>query len=204
MVKISEGFEFRHPFSVHTFSGESVDFLVERKGGFTKSLTDMQVGQKADLTGPLGNGFKVQDVKAIFALGGGIGSAPLAVFEKTSLKTRYLVGARNVNSSPGYGLPPDRTYVVTEDGSLGEKGVVTDYFEKFYEQGEAVFACGPEAMLRKVVQICRDKKVENAFFCLEALMVCGIGACAGCTTSLLKNSKKVCSDGPVFKLEDLV
>lgn len=203
MVKIGEGFQFRHPFSVHTFSGESVDFLVERRGSFTKSLTELQIGQTVDLTGPLGNGFNAQGAKAVFAVGGGIGSAPLAMFEKIPVMTRYLVGAKNLNSSPGYNLPRERTYIVTEDGSLGNKGVVTDFFEKFYLQGETVFACGPEAMLRKVAQICRDKKIEQAFFCLEALMVCGIGTCAGCTTGILRQPKKVCSDGPVFNLEDL-
>lgn len=202
MIKIDESFGFRHPFSVHRYSGEQIEFLVEERGAFSASLARLEKGKTADLTGPLGNGFNPERGQKILAVGGGIGCAPLAVFESCGLNARYLVGAKNSMSVPGYNLPSGKTLVVTEDGSQGEKGLVTDHFCKYRNSEEIVFACGPPAMLKKLAGICREKKIESCF-CLEAYMVCGIGACAGCVSPLLKERKKVCAEGPVFRLEDL-
>ncbi|MBN1620682.1 hypothetical protein JW890_08160 [candidate division WOR-3 bacterium] len=203
MIKIDEGFEFKHPFSVHRFSDGVVEFLIESRGYFSRSLSYLNVGGTAQLTGPLGNGFKAKEGSSVLAVGGGIGCAPLAMFECLHYKARYLVGSKDEKSFPGFDLPPEKTLVVTENGKYGKKGLVTDYFIEFIEEGEKVFACGPDQMIIKLAQQCRSRGTD-AYFCLEAYMACGIGACAGCVSPLLREYKKVCSDGPVFSIREII
>ena len=92
------------------------------------------------------------------------------------------------------------TRIATEDGSLGEKGFVTDCFP---QSGiSAIAACGPVPMLRAVASYAKARAIPCAVS-LEARMACGVGACLGCACSLLREDGTayyghVCKDGPVF------
>jgi dihydroorotate dehydrogenase electron transfer subunit len=87
--------------------------------------------------------------------------------------------------------------VATDDGSFGDKGVITDIFEKKLEKFDYVYSCGPTIMLNKVMEICK----YNKLYCevsLETLMGCGIGACLCCAVSTKNGNLRACIDGPVF------
>jgi len=88
----------------------------------------------------------------------------------------------------------DDITVMTADGSYGQKGFVTDAFDKC----EYACACGPLPMLRAL-----DHKVERGQFSLEARMGCGFGACMGCSIRTVDGSQRVCKEGPVFDKEVL-
>jgi dihydroorotate dehydrogenase electron transfer subunit len=102
------------------------------------------------------------------------------------------------------------TYVSTEDGSLGEEGLITQVLERKLEKypDAAVYACGPMPMLDAVQRICARHKVPLQVS-LEALMACGVGACLGCVVKGAGHSEATprylctCKEGPVFRAEQL-
>ena len=87
--------------------------------------------------------------------------------------------------------------VVTEDGTMGARGFVTDALP---EGGTYVYACGPMPMLQA---LCSATPLDGQLS-LEARMGCGFGACMGCTCETTHGSKRVCKDGPVFTKEEIV
>jgi dihydroorotate dehydrogenase electron transfer subunit len=94
--------------------------------------------------------------------------------------------------------------VVTEDGSSGLKGKVTDLVEKHVQPGDRLAVCGPEAMAREIWQICASTNNVKAWFSLEAKMACGVGSCHGCVVALADGSyARVCHEGPVFLGEEI-
>jgi len=94
----------------------------------------------------------------------------------------------------------------TEDGSLGEKGLVTDLLPRFAEQADQVFACGPLPMLRDMFKRQKELKLEDkpVQVSLEVRMGCGVGVCYGCTVKTKDGLKQVCKDGPVFELDKIL
>ncbi|MDR0820233.1 MAG: dihydroorotate dehydrogenase electron transfer subunit [Endomicrobium sp.] len=92
--------------------------------------------------------------------------------------------------------------VSTEDGSKGYKGYVTDVLSENLRDNDTLFACGPVPMLKKVLQIAREKNVKG-FVCLEEKMACGIGNCQGCAVKINGENKLICKDGPVFEIKDV-
>ena len=95
----------------------------------------------------------------------------------------------------------DKTVIITEDGSYGEKGFVTDYVP--YDKYDAVITCGPEIMMNKVINNCRNLNIK-CYVSLERRMACGMGACLGCSVETKKGNKRACKDGPVFDSEELI
>ncbi|MBU0579798.1 MAG: dihydroorotate dehydrogenase electron transfer subunit, partial [Candidatus Margulisbacteria bacterium] len=95
-------------------------------------------------------------------------------------------------------------FITTDDGSAGRCGFITSCFaeELKKEKFKYVFVCGPNPMMKITHAICRKADL-SAQFSLESIMGCGVGACMCCVTETITNYKKVCSDGPVFKGEEL-
>ena len=195
-------FQLRHPFSIHRQTEKGFEILVSVVGDFTTELSNISEGEKIDVIGPLGNGFIPPSDSKIIAAGGGIGVAPLANFENFTEDIIYAVGFRSSDKIAVVNLPEDRTVIYTDDGSSGKRGYVTDYLESIDDEEIIIFSCGPEQMLYKVAEIAKTNRLR-AYFSLESYMVCGLGACSGCVSPLLKSYKKVCKEGPVFSLEEL-
>lgn len=107
------------------------------------------------------------------------------------------------------------TIVTTNDGSCGLKGLVTEQLEKWIETNERkeeemiIYACGPEAMLARVVEIANSEKIDCQVS-MERRMACGIGICQGCAVECKIGSseetiyKMCCTDGPVFDSKEIV
>ncbi|RPI75307.1 MAG: dihydroorotate dehydrogenase electron transfer subunit, partial [Ignavibacteriales bacterium] len=100
--------------------------------------------------------------------------------------------------------------ISTDDGSLGIKGNVVELVEqnikKFNSQQVKVFACGPNAMLRSLKELCISHNIDCEVS-TECAMACGFGICQGCPIESVKNPEKymlVCKDGPVFNIKDVV
>jgi len=224
-------FTLRRPFSIHQFrfnrdSGEGeIALLFKVTGKGTLWLSQRQKGDKIDILGPLGNGFSIEPgSKNLLLVAGGIGIAPLIFFAQQAL-SQYQVtlihGASTVaqlypfsSTDKGQGkiLPSSKgvQFVpVTEDGSVGKKGMVTDILPDFLDWADQVYTCGPVDMYRVMAKMSRRAKQSNfklrkCQVSLEVRMGCGFGACYGCTINTKKGLKQVCRDGPVFELDDII
>jgi dihydroorotate dehydrogenase electron transfer subunit len=217
MVQVSEGLEplLRRPFSICAVEEEGVVILLyKRVGRGTELLSAVGPGRRMRVLGPLGKGFRLPD-SLVFPIlvSGGIGAAPM-VFLAHSLGSRsflWLAGYRTAAEIPPFpelGVPPDKISVATEDGSAGEKCLVTELLERSLDSARerpCVFSCGPSAML-KVVAARTETCHIPAQVSIESVMACGIGACQGCTvlsSSADRAYRRVCLDGPVFDSVDI-
>lgn len=101
-----------------------------------------------------------------------------------------------------------KVHIATEDGSCGHKGLVTELLKKVLgasniEHRASIYACGPKAMLKEIASISRRLHLP-AQGSLEENMACGVGACLGCAIKTKDGYKRVCKDGPVFDLKDII
>ena len=199
----------RRPISIHKINkGKGtieLYYLVVGKG--TTMLSKKTAGDNISVMGPLGRGFelKIQEQRAVL-VGGGMGIASLlALAEELKLHGKEVVSL--LGAAGAEGLVRAKAFKefgqvieVTEDGSLGQKGLVTEHLTSLIDTGSVViYSCGPEGMLRAVVNTASQLNVPCQIS-LEASMACGVGACLGCTcvSGVKGGYPKVCKDGPVF------
>jgi NAD(P)H-flavin reductase len=197
-----------------------LSFLIAPRGRGTVELKALQSGEEAALTGPLGNrwadfanpenriehGTKFHAVnddgaaKPIALIGGGIGVAPLTAYAAELPQGSYDFYAGFRSASFGLeGIAPRSLIIASEDGGEGLKGRIPDFLDA--AKYRAVYACGPEPMLRASAALCKAAGV----FCvisMERRMACGAGACLGCTVATVKGNRRCCADGPVFNAEE--
>lgn len=188
------------PFSL--VDDDPVTLTVVRVGPFTERMQGVQAGDRLYLRGPLGNGFSLAGERPLL-IGGGCGAAPLAFLARQLRSQRRPVtvalGARTAAE-----LLLERRFralgvqllLCSEDGSAGERGLVTEMVERRLADGEhdRVYACGPVPMLQKVTELCLAYGVRGELS-WEAYMRCGIGVCGSCDRG---DGLLVCRDGPVF------
>ena len=185
-------------------NNEKAGFTVRKRGESSTALYNLQVGQQIGVRGPYGNSFDIKDGK-ILLIGGGTGLVPLMrliKFSKTS-KITLLMGSQkkedvffeDIKNIFDVDIIP-----VTEDGSYGEKGYVTDVLEKLLDENtyDAIYTCGPELMMYKVVKLANEKGIFVQAS-LERMMKCGVGICGSCCV----NEDLVCRDGTVFNGQHL-
>ena len=197
---------------------EYMEILYKVVGQGTKIMSELHAGDRVELLGPLGQGFTIsENACAKLLVGGGIGLVPLFLLAdeliRRSHHVRLLMGGRTrddilaVTEFERLGV---ETYVSTDDGSLGEEGLVTRVLERKlakYPCAE-VYACGPLPMLAAVEQICQAHQVPLQVS-LEAHMACGVGACLGCVVKGAGHSEErpnylcTCKEGPVFAADRL-
>jgi NAD(P)H-flavin reductase len=198
------------PVSVYNYETgkKSVSFLVQTKGAGTKSFAEMTVGDATMLCGPLGNTFgehlSLPSGKIALA-GGGAGIAPLTFFAGVCAGQKIPFTFYAGFKSTPFGVSKNQTApntleIVTEDGSTGRKGLITEYLDAC--DFSAVFACGPLPMLKAVAEKCRAAGTP-CYVSMEQRMACGVGACLGCTITTKKGNKRCCKDGPIFNAEEL-
>ena len=184
--------------------GGQAALTVRKRGESSTALYNLSVGRQIGVRGPYGNSFEIKDGK-ILLIGGGTGLVPLMrliKFSKPSNEITLLMGSQTKNEVffeekakeliPGSNLT---VIPVTEDGSYGEKGYVTDVLEKLLEENtyDAIYTCGPELMMYKTVQMA-NKKGIFVQASLERMMKCGVGICGSCCV----NDDLVCRDGTIF------
>jgi dihydroorotate dehydrogenase electron transfer subunit len=179
-------------------------FTVRKRGESSTAMYDLKVGQQIGVRGPYGNSFEIKDGR-ILLVGGGTGLVPLmrlAKFAKPSNDVTILMGSITKQEVFFEDLTnrilaknKHRVIVTTEDGSYGQKGLVTDVLEKLLssEKFDAIYTCGPEVMMYKIVQLANSKKIFVQAS-LERMMKCGIGICGSCCM----DEVLVCHDGTVF------
>ncbi|MFO7765082.1 MAG: dihydroorotate dehydrogenase electron transfer subunit [Pelovirga sp.] len=196
---------------------EFIEIIYKVVGSGTDIMQGLHQGDPVELLGPLGTGFDLNLTTGDSILvGGGIGLVPLYMLAESipdPSMAEVLIGGRSrddiitVTEFERLGV---KTFVSTEDGSLGDAGLVTRVLESRLEQKPAarVFACGPMPMIKAVEKICRSRQVQLQVS-LEELMACGVGACLGCVVKGKGHSTEkpsylcTCTVGPVFHADDL-
>ena len=254
-----EELTLRRPLSIYQIFNarkakqSQIGLLFKIVGEGTFWLSQRQPGDKIDILGPLGNGFNIEsEAKNLLLVAGGIGIAPL-VFLSQHTSPRHSItlihGANTATqiypfSSPQSevlshnsqqsnlpGLAGEVQFIpVTEDGSMGRKGRVTDILPDFLDWADQIYACGPVDMYKAMAEILlpdsslasldphsslpdshsslraerSNPKIKKCQVSLEVRMGCGFGACYGCTINTRKGLKQVCRDGPIFELSDVL
>jgi dihydroorotate dehydrogenase electron transfer subunit len=192
------------------YEKKSLSFYIKVIGKGTKKLGEMLPGNALSMIYPLGNKFSNTGTKKALIVGGGSGIAPFILLGR-QLKAQgsevtFLFGARSAKDivlTKEFGKYGS-VHMTTEDGSLGEKGLVTHHsiFKGDFDF-DRVFVCGPDPMMKAVARLAKEKNVDCEVS-LENMMACGFGACLCCVTETTSGNLCVCTEGPVFNSKVLV
>ena len=203
----------RRPFSIHNVKNNTVYILFRVRGRGTAALAQYKKGDSLNILGPLGRGFsyppdKVKDATNLL-IAGGLGVAPLMFLATKLKKYKPIVilgekSKKDILCEKEFKTLGCKVYISTDDGSRGTKGNVVDVLKKIKIRGKVnMFSCGPQAMFKKMNEVIKKKKDVNCEISFEQFMGCGIGTCCGCTIETKNGYKKVCKDGPVFKIKEI-
>jgi dihydroorotate dehydrogenase electron transfer subunit len=195
----------------------TVEFLIKTIGRGTRALEEMPEQSPARLLGPLGNAFTIADLPRgarVAIVAGGIGSAPFpALFRalgRAGLDADFYLGGRNAKElsirARFDGLVPGETVLASDDGSMGEKGFVTEALARRLRGGARyarLYACGPMPMFAALAKVVGAAGLPSEFS-TEAEMGCGFGACLGCVIPGTEKPFIVsCSEGPILSPEKI-
>lgn len=212
MVRIDSKETFlRRPFSIFSYSENSLSILFKVRGRGTEALTKMKKGQELRVLGPLGNGFSIERKEHYVVIAGGIGVAGVnLLLEKLGGDANFYLGI-----SKSSDLPLIKMFlkfdpkVSTLDGSYGYKGDVVSLFvtdlHKFILSDFLVYACGPNEMYKSLKDALSEMKTPCQIL-LEERMACGLGLCYGCVVKTHDENdpyKRVCFEGPRFSLWEI-
>lgn len=202
----------KRPFGIFRAEPPYIWLYYEVVGKGTELLSQKKKNDQLTVLGPLGNSFPGLEKKNILLVAGGRGIAPLfyAAEDYASRNKVFLIyGAKSAADlnllDQVESLPLSGTYLYTDDGSAGKKGFVTAEIREIIaaQKIDVTISCGPDAMFASLYKELKGLEVEN-YASLEAIMGCGFGICYSCAVkSVSGDYKKVCADGPVFKLEDI-
>lgn len=176
-------------------------------GYSTKELAALEVGDEiADIVGPLGKPTTIKKYGTVVCLAGGYGAAPCYLiakaFKDAGNKVYMIMGARNKDLIFWADKMKDactELFITTDDGSMGEKGFVTQVMERLMAQEKIDYAIavGPMPMMRAVANLTRDKGIFTEAS-MNPIMVDGTGMCGACRVTVGGEVKFACVDGPDF------
>lgn len=203
----------RRPISIHYVDRDANELwlLVALVGDGTRRLGSLSAGDTLNCVLPLGNGFTMANRpdERILLVGGGVGVAPLLYFgerlKAVGAVPTFLLGARSASDL----LMLDRfqaigtVAVTTEDGSMGEKGFVTNHSLLQQATFDRISTCGPKPMMVAVARYAAQANIPCEAS-LENLMACGLGACLCCVEKTVDGNLCVCTEGPVFDTKRLL
>ncbi|MBB6452987.1 dihydroorotate dehydrogenase electron transfer subunit [Salirhabdus euzebyi] len=217
-LKIGEGFShmLRRPISITNvdIDHQEVTIIYKTIGSGTSWLSKQTPGEKIHVLGPRGNGFPIEQVtnKKLLVIGGGVGVPPLYYLTKKLVEQQNEVTAILGFQTKDAVFYEDnfkklaKTFIVTDDGTKGEKGRVTNLIPSLQGDVDYYYSCGPTAMLHAVSN---EMKHVPGYISLEERMGCGIGACFACVCKTVdetdeKGYRKICMDGPVFQSNEVI
>lgn len=205
--------QLRRPISIADLdkSNQIITIVFKVVGSGTEILALARVGEELDVLLPCGTGYPIDklDVPKALLIGGGIGVPPLYYLAKQLIEKGTEVTAILGFQAKEHVFYEEKfkalgnCHIVTNDGSYGHQGFVTDVIDTESPEFDYYFSCGPTPMLRAV-----STKLEgrNGYISLEERMGCGVGTCFACvipTPGSATDYKKICSDGPVFEASEV-
>ena len=209
IVRAKEDSE-RIPLTIAGFDREAgtVSIIFQVVGAGTMQLNSLKEGEAVhDFVGPLGKATEIEGLKNVCVVGGGVGCAialPIAqALHEQGTKVTGIVGFRNkdlVILEDEFRACCDEFIIMTDDGSYGEKGVVTAPLDKKIVEGanfDEVITIGPLIMMKFVVKTTKPHNVKTVVS-MNPIMVDGTGMCGGCRLTVGGQTKFACVDGPDF------
>lgn len=220
MLSVDKGSDplLKRPISIHRWLSGDFQLLYRVVGKGTDILSERRPGDILEVLGPLGNGFpSINKRSKTILVAGGLGIAPIfglaeKIIAPGKPDTLLFYGARTksevlcLDKLKSIGIEP---IVSTDDGTYGKKGNIVNVLKKFISHNSSlithysIYACGPEQMLKSLAALV-NKNNLNGFVALEQNMACGLGTCLGCVVNTKKGFKRVCKEGPVFPIEEIV
>lgn len=209
ILRVDEDGE-RIPLTIADYDAKagSVTIIYQIVGATTKLLDSKKAGEYiSDFVGPLGRPTETDGVKKVAVVGGGVGCAialPVAKkFHELGAEVHSIVGFRNedlVILREEFEACSDKYVIMSDDGSVGEKGLVTDALRKLIESGEQydeVIAIGPLIMMKFVCKLTKEFGIKTTVS-MNPIMIDGTGMCGGCRLTVGGKVKFACVDGPDF------
>lgn len=200
----------RIPLTIADFDREkgTVTIIFQIVGGTTEKLNAVpEGGEIHDLVGPLGTPSRTEGLKKVAVIGGGVGCAiayPIAKkLHGLGAEVHSVVGFRSkelVILEDEFKAVSDVMRIMTDDGSCGEKGLVTDALKQLIEQGNSydeVIAIGPLVMMKFVCRLTKEYGIRTTVS-MNPIMIDGTGMCGGCRLTVGGETKFACVDGPDF------
>lgn len=192
----------RRPFTISSVTGNSIEIIFEAVGRGTSILAETEPGRSLRLLGPLGCGYRLNPGGWLL-IGGGLGAAGFPGLVSSVECGLLLLGASSRDKL--LTITGTETVTITEDGSSGRKGLVTDLLETVqWDSFSSIALCGPVPMMKAVIEAIPVRARANVQISAEAMMGCGWGACEGCSVPKAGGGfLKCCSDGPVFPADSI-
>lgn len=212
LVENSSKVFLRRPISIHDVDVENkiISLYIRIVGEGTKVLADLPMGAQLNLVYPLGNSFSMPSSSNVLMIGGGSGVAPFLylakyIYQRYKKKPFLLLGARSASDIV---LREEfekyaELLITTNDGSLGEAGFVTSHSIWQNLHVERIYTCGPEVMMKAIGKLAQEKQIPCEVS-LENTMACGVGACLCCVQKTTSGHKCVCTDGPIFNVNEVI
>ena len=200
----------RIPLTVAGYDREkgTVDIIFQIVGGTTMELNSLKVGESVhDFVGPLGRATEVEGLKKVCVVGGGVGCAiaypVLKKFHDCGAEVHAVVGFKSkdvVILEDKFKAVSSVLKVCTDDGSYGQKGLVTQALQELLDAGnqyDEIFAIGPMVMMKFVCKTTAPYGVPTTVS-MSPIMIDGTGMCGGCRLTVGGETKFACVDGPDF------
>ncbi|MBR5288910.1 MAG: sulfide/dihydroorotate dehydrogenase-like FAD/NAD-binding protein [Clostridia bacterium] len=200
----------RVPLTIADYDREAgtVTIIYQIVGGSTMELNAMEAGESlCDFVGPLGVATHTEGLRKVAVVGGGVGCAIAYPVTKKlhdlGCEVHAIVGFRNADLvilEEEFAAASDKLFLMTDDGSRGEKGLVTAALEKLILEGnqyDEVIAIGPLVMM-KFVSLLTKKYGVRTTVSMNPIMIDGTGMCGGCRLTVGGETKFACVDGPDF------
>lgn len=210
IVRINEQGE-RIPLTIESSdpSAGTISIVVQAVGKTTHMLHAWGEGDSlADVVGPLGKPSEINKFGTVIVVGGGVGTAmaypTAAALKRAGNQVISIIGARNrelMILEAEMRAVSDTLIVTTDDGSYGQKGLVTDWLRELIQRGtpiDLVLAVGPVVMMRAVAELTRPLGIRTVVS-LNPIMIDGTGMCGGCRVLVDGKSQFACVDGPEFE-----
>ena len=186
----------------------TVDIIFQIVGDTTMELNALKVGDEVhDFVGPLGRPTETEGLKKVCVVGGGVGCAialPIArKLHEEGCVVHSIIGFRSKDLlilEDDFAACSDELRVMTDDGSYGQKGVVTAALEELIAAGnqyDEVITIGPLIMMKFVVKTCQKYHIKSVVS-MNPIMIDGTGMCGGCRLTVGGETKFACVDGPDF------
>ena len=209
-VKCGHSRLLRRPISICDWEENLLRIVFEVRGEGTEWLSRRKAGDRLDVLGPLGRGFRMDREGRYLLVGGGIGVPPMLGCAKwTAGRSTAVLGFRSADRamlSEDFQKSCKEIFLCSDDGSIGRHGFVDAQVRDILEKDKdftAVLACGPKPMLKNVAAVAAGFGVPCQVS-MEERMACGVGACLGCAIQMADGTMKhVCKDGPVFDAREV-
>ncbi len=209
-----------------------IDVIYRVVGAGTQWMAGLRKSDQVSAVGPLGNGFGPRpENHDLWFVAGGVGFPPLMWLANSSADQAnsrvFFFGASCADFVPSIlscgedagrasEIPGCAAVIATDDGSLGVRGTVVDVLTKYADKRKpdgpkiTVYTCGPEVMMRAVVEFCSSRSLE-CYACLERAMACGFGTCQSCVVPVADELDGqgwryalCCTEGPVFEASRII